>query len=92
MSITENYAGCNFFMCFLGVKFPDLSSSVTFTSKGPTAGLVYVSDIPKEGPAASERELEKNGTNEVTLVTVLLLALVWAWGQNCKSWFIYEDF
>ncbi|XP_003973683.1 guanine nucleotide-binding protein-like 3 isoform X1 [Takifugu rubripes] len=46
------------------VRFPNLSSSVTFTSKGPTAGLVNVSDIPKESPASTERELGQNGNNE----------------------------
>lgn len=50
----------------LGVRFPNLSSSVTFTSKGPTAGLVNVSDIPKESPAPAEKELGQNGNNEVT--------------------------
>lgn len=77
----------------LGVRFPGLSSSVSFTSKGPTAGLVNVGDIPEESLAATEGELGQNGNNEVTFVNVLPLALVsWKWGQNCTSWFIYEDF
>lgn len=52
----------------LGVRFPNLSSSVTFTTKGPTAGLVNVSDIPKESPAPTEKELVQIGNSEVTLL------------------------
>lgn len=60
----------------LGVRFPSLSSSVSFTSKGPTAGLVNVGDIPEASLAATEGKLGQNGNNEVTFVKVLLLALV----------------
>ncbi|XP_048027911.1 guanine nucleotide-binding protein-like 3 [Megalobrama amblycephala] len=31
-----------------GVRFPNLASSLSFTSKGPTAGVLNVSELPKE--------------------------------------------
>ncbi|CAF96799.1 unnamed protein product, partial [Tetraodon nigroviridis] len=43
-----------------GVSFPGLASSVIFTSKGPTAGLVNVCDIPEESPAATEGKPDQN--------------------------------
>ncbi|XP_061583671.1 guanine nucleotide-binding protein-like 3 [Cololabis saira] len=54
-----------------GVKFPHQASSIKFTSKGPTKGLLRVADISEEkpgpadseekpGPADSEGEVEKN--------------------------------
>lgn len=56
---------------FLGVKFPSQASGVGFTSKGPTAGLLSVSDVSEEKPpaaaAAVEKEAEQNDeNNEVT--------------------------
>ncbi|XP_044035719.1 guanine nucleotide-binding protein-like 3 isoform X2 [Siniperca chuatsi] len=49
-----------------GVKFPNQASSIGFTSKGPTAGLLSVSDISAEKPgaAAAEREAEQNNEPE----------------------------
>lgn len=41
-----------------------VGSSVSFTSKGPTSGLVNVGDIPEESPAATEGELGQNGNDE----------------------------
>ncbi|KAF3689667.1 Guanine nucleotide-binding protein-like 3 Nucleostemin-like protein [Channa argus] len=38
-----------------GVKFPNQASSITFISKGPTAGLLTISDISEERPG-TERE------------------------------------
>lgn len=31
-----------------GVRFPNLASSLSFSSKGPTAGVLNVSELPKE--------------------------------------------
>lgn len=31
-----------------GVRFPNLASSISFTSKGPTAGVLNASELPKE--------------------------------------------
>ncbi|XP_016334851.1 guanine nucleotide-binding protein-like 3 [Sinocyclocheilus anshuiensis] len=31
-----------------GVRFPNLSSSISFNSRGPTAGVLNVSELPKE--------------------------------------------
>ena len=53
-----------------------MSSSVSFTSTGPTAGLVNVDDIPEECLAATEEQLCQNENNEVTFVKVSLLDLV----------------
>ncbi|XP_033483165.1 guanine nucleotide-binding protein-like 3 [Epinephelus lanceolatus] len=48
-----------------GIKFPNEASSISFTSKGPTAGLLSVSDISEEKPvaAAAEKEAEQNDEN-----------------------------
>ncbi|XP_070700089.1 guanine nucleotide-binding protein-like 3 isoform X2 [Pempheris klunzingeri] len=48
-----------------GVKFPNQASSICFISKGPTAGLLNVSDFSEEKPAAAvaEREAEQNDEN-----------------------------
>ncbi|XP_008293906.1 guanine nucleotide-binding protein-like 3 [Stegastes partitus] len=48
-----------------GVKFPCQSSSISFVSKGPTAGLLSVSDISEEKPgaAATQGEAEQNDEN-----------------------------
>lgn len=35
------------------MKFPNQASSISFLSKGPTVGLLSVSDIPEEKPAAA---------------------------------------
>ena len=56
-------------MLFIGVKFPNQASSISFISKGPTAGLLSVSDVSEEKPAAAatERKTEPNDeNNEVT--------------------------
>ncbi|CAJ1051659.1 guanine nucleotide-binding protein-like 3 [Xyrichtys novacula] len=48
-----------------GVKFPNPASSISFTSKGPTAGLLSVSD-PAEGSAGAtttDAEEEQNDEN-----------------------------
>nr|XP_057911332.1 guanine nucleotide-binding protein-like 3 [Doryrhamphus excisus] len=42
------------------VKFPNHASSISFTSKGPTAGLLVVSDIPKEEERPTEKEAQNN--------------------------------
>nr|XP_046240184.1 guanine nucleotide-binding protein-like 3 [Scatophagus argus] len=49
-----------------GVKFPSLASSISFTSKGPTAGVLSVSDISEGKPdaAATRREPDVNDENE----------------------------
>ncbi|KAF1391437.1 hypothetical protein PFLUV_G00042110 [Perca fluviatilis] len=48
-----------------GVKFPNQASSVSFISKGPTAGLLSVCDVSEEKPgaAATERQEEQNDEN-----------------------------
>lgn len=48
------------------VKFPNQASSISFTSKGPTAGLLSVADISEEkpGPAVTEGEAEQNDEND----------------------------
>lgn len=47
-----------------GVKFPNQASSISFISKGPTAGLLNISDISTEKPAAAtEIEAEQNDEN-----------------------------
>ncbi len=61
-------ADTNLFV-FLGVKFPNQASSISFLSKGPTAGLLIISDIAedKHDAAATETEAEQNDeNNEVT--------------------------
>ncbi|KAK2862327.1 hypothetical protein Q5P01_001860 [Channa striata] len=58
-----------------GVKFPNPASSINFISKGPTAGLLSISDISEERPGTTEREtvctnepeqtaMEENDTEE----------------------------
>lgn len=49
-----------------GVKFPNQASSISFTSKGLTAGLLSVNDISKETPhaVAAESEAEPNDENK----------------------------
>uniref|UniRef100_UPI0037E96065 guanine nucleotide-binding protein-like 3 n=1 Tax=Semicossyphus pulcher TaxID=241346 RepID=UPI0037E96065 len=48
-----------------GVKFPNQASSISFTTKGLTAGLLSVSDISEEKPgaAATDAEEEQNDEN-----------------------------
>ncbi|XP_076596909.1 guanine nucleotide-binding protein-like 3 [Chaetodon auriga] len=48
-----------------GVKFPNQASSISFISKGLTAGLLSVGDISEEKPgaAATEEEAELNDEN-----------------------------
>ncbi|XP_045885453.1 guanine nucleotide-binding protein-like 3 [Micropterus dolomieu] len=55
-----------------GVKFPNQASSIGFTSKGPTAGLLSVSDISEEKPstAAAKTDAEQNNEPEQTAVEV----------------------
>ncbi|XP_023279397.1 guanine nucleotide-binding protein-like 3 [Seriola lalandi dorsalis] len=52
-----------------GVKFPNQASSISFISKGPTAGLLSASDITEEkpGPAATESETMQNDEPEQTI-------------------------
>ncbi|XP_071349796.1 guanine nucleotide-binding protein-like 3 [Trachinotus anak] len=49
-----------------GVKFPNQASSISFISKGPTAGLLSVSAITEEKPdvAATECEAVQNDEHE----------------------------
>lgn len=42
-----------FFFFFVGVKFPNQAGSITFISKGLTAGLLSVSEIAEEKPGAA---------------------------------------
>lgn len=48
-----------------GIKFPNQASSISIISKGPTAGLLNVSDISedKPGAAATETVAEQNDEN-----------------------------
>lgn len=50
------------------VRFPNQASSIGFTSKGPTSGLLSVADIPegKPGAAAAEEEAEQNEESSET--------------------------
>lgn len=52
-----------FFVSFIGFKFVNPARSISFTSKGPTAGLLSVSE---EKPAAADEKVEQNENNEVT--------------------------
>lgn len=56
-------------LCFalVGVKFPNQASSISFVSKGPTAGLLNVNDITEEKPVAKATERETVQTDEVTI-------------------------
>ncbi|KAM7006882.1 guanine nucleotide-binding protein-like 3 [Tautogolabrus adspersus] len=51
-----------------GVKFPNQASSISFISKGPTAGLLSVSDLSedKAGTVTTEGEEKNDENNEVT--------------------------
>lgn len=57
-------------LSFAAVKFPSLASSITFFSKGPTAGLLSVADVSDKNPpavtkvAAAEEEADQNGEND----------------------------
>nr|XP_024656171.1 guanine nucleotide-binding protein-like 3 [Maylandia zebra] len=53
------------------VRFPNQASSIGFTSKGPTSGLLSVADIPegKPGAAATEEEAEQNEESSETETT-----------------------
>ncbi|XP_027858704.1 guanine nucleotide-binding protein-like 3 [Xiphophorus couchianus] len=46
-----------------GFKFTNLTSSIGFVSRGPTAGLLTVAAIPEERPPA-ERETQHNSEND----------------------------
>ncbi|KAM7422253.1 hypothetical protein PAMA_010362 [Pampus argenteus] len=52
-----------------GIKFPNQASSIGFTSKGPTAGLLTVSDISEVNPGvgSTEEGAEKNDEPEQTV-------------------------
>ncbi|KAM4741607.1 guanine nucleotide-binding protein-like 3 [Anableps anableps] len=45
------------------LKFPNMASSISFVSKGPTAGLLTATAIPENQPAAA-REEQHNSENE----------------------------
>ncbi|XP_072238598.1 guanine nucleotide-binding protein-like 3 isoform X2 [Leuresthes tenuis] len=47
-----------------GVKFPNLASSITLISKGPTEGLLRVADISEEKPVAAATEVNVEQNNE----------------------------
>lgn len=47
-----------------GVKFPNQASSISFISKGPTAGLLTVSDISEEKLAVESKEEEAEKKDE----------------------------
>ncbi|XP_028262957.1 guanine nucleotide-binding protein-like 3 [Parambassis ranga] len=50
-----------------GVKFPNMASSISFISKGPTAGLLNVAEISEEkhdAAAVAEGEAEQNDEND----------------------------
>lgn len=48
---------------FLGVKFPNQASSICFTSKGPTAGLLSFTESSEEKPPAATETEEMNEVN-----------------------------
>ncbi|KAM7401884.1 hypothetical protein PAMP_017161 [Pampus punctatissimus] len=52
-----------------GIKFPNQASSISFISKGPTAGLLTVCDISEENPGvgSTEEGAEKNDEPEQTV-------------------------
>lgn len=52
---------------FAAVRFPNQASSIGFTSKGPTSGLLSVADIPegKPGAAATEEAEQNEESSEV---------------------------
>lgn len=79
-------------MLLSGIKFPNQASSISIISKGPTAGLLNVSDISedKPGAAATETVAEQNDeNNEVTYCqTVQLLQISqadWSAGNEDKN-------
>ncbi len=50
-----------------GVRFPNLASSISFNARGPTVGVLNVSELPKEtititAPTITADEKEMNGT------------------------------
>lgn len=59
-----------------GVRFPNLASSISFNSRGPTAGVLNVSELPKESititaaTEADEKMDETANTEEVLLMRV----------------------
>ncbi|XP_029908440.1 guanine nucleotide-binding protein-like 3 isoform X2 [Myripristis murdjan] len=53
-----------------GVKFPNPASSISFISKGPTAGLLSVSEIPEEKPGISPTQPEAEKKSEEPECTV----------------------
>ncbi|XP_050978444.1 guanine nucleotide-binding protein-like 3 [Labeo rohita] len=42
-----------------GVRFPNLASSISFNSRGPTAGVLNVNELPKETVTTTEEEEDK---------------------------------
>uniref|UniRef100_A0A8C5I5M3 Guanine nucleotide-binding protein-like 3 n=1 Tax=Gouania willdenowi TaxID=441366 RepID=A0A8C5I5M3_GOUWI len=57
-----------------GIKFPSPARSLSFTSNGPTAGLLTVAEIPVENPAAAATEevVEQNENKVKTMSHVLV--------------------
>ncbi|KAL0181708.1 hypothetical protein M9458_024114, partial [Cirrhinus mrigala] len=49
-----------------GVRFPNLASSISFNSRGPTAGVLNVNELPKETVTTTEEDEEET---EVTVNT-----------------------
>lgn len=47
-----------------GVKFPNLASSITFVSRGPTAGLLTVTAKAEEPPSTEGEEQQHSESNE----------------------------
>lgn len=47
---------------FLGVRFPNLASSISFNSKGPTAGVLNVGTTEMRMKTVVTAEVEEMGT------------------------------
>lgn len=56
--VCTHFCGAKNSFSFVGVKFPNQASSITFISKGLTAGLLSISDISEEKPDAEATEGE----------------------------------
>ncbi len=55
-----------------GVRFPNLASSISFNARGPTAGVLNVSELPKEtiiitAPTEADEKMDGTVTTEEVL-------------------------
>lgn len=53
------------------MRFPNLASSISFTSRGPTAGVLNVNELPKETVTTTEEEEDKETEETVNTEEVL---------------------